>query len=254
MSSAHTCLSRGTEAAGGSAVAPGSVSGGGGHHHVAAASLPRASSPRPAYYHHPPPPHHHQNHPLHHHHHHRAIILHPRHAYRLPRPLPVVLPAGRTATTTSLLLRSPLSSSSSPPLDLALPIDALTSIAARLGDGRSLAAFAATCRACMHAAYDERLWKAECERRFGPVMPAGPAATGGAAVTGVGVGVGVAASSSSCSPPSSFSWRRLYAFNAAAYESVVAATRQAQRSAAMARVLGGAAARRLASAWSPPVW
>jgi hypothetical protein len=40
----------------------------------------------------------------------------------------------------------------------------------------------------------------------------------------------------------------LYAFNAAAYESVVAATREAQRAAAMARVLGGAAARRLMAA------
>jgi hypothetical protein len=151
-----------------------------------------------------------------------------------------------------------------PSLAAALPIDALTSVAARVGDGRSLAAFAATCRACRAAAYDERLWRRECERRFGPIMaqPPPPSQPHSAAGGGSSGGSGTSGSSSSGSTSSGnrgstrgpasprpaeapgFSWRRLYAFNAHAYDAVVAAAREAERARAISRLIGGPAARR----------
>jgi len=194
----------------------------------------------------------------------RAIILHPRHAYQLPRPLPAVrcVRAGDAAQAAARGQKPPS-------LAAALDVDSLACIAARLGDGRSLAAFAATSRGCKLAAYQEPLWRRECERRFGPVAPLplpseqqrqqqwqqqqqhlrqqqqqqrqqqqqqqqeqqqehqrAPA------------------SPSPSSPRDPFSWRRLYAFNAAAFEAVVAAAREEARARAMTRLLGGAAAQR----------
>jgi hypothetical protein len=209
--------------------------------HAAVAPMPlsasRAPSPRPA-----PQQHHHQPH-----HPPRAIILHPHHAYRLPRPLPVVLPPPQppaAARAHSLSRYSVIvgggssngnGSGSGPSLDSALPLDALTAVAARLGDGRSLAAFAATCRSCKTAAYDERLWRRECERRFGPIMAQPPPPPPQQQAAGTQGGSG---------NDSGFSWRRLYAFNAHAYDAVVAATREAERARAMSRLLGASAARR----------
>jgi hypothetical protein len=192
----------------------------------ASSSASRAPSPRPAPQQHHQPP--------------RAIILHPHHAYRLPRPLPVVLPpqpqqpaaarAHSLSRYSMVINGNGNGSGGGPALDSALPLDALTAIAARLGDGRSLAAFAATCRSCKAAAYDERLWRRECERRFGPIMAQPPQAAGTEGGNGNG--------------SNGFSWRRLYAFNAHAYDAVVAATREAERARAMSRLLGASAARR----------
>jgi hypothetical protein len=125
-------------------------------------------------------------------------------------------------------------------------MDALSLVAERLGDGRSLAAFAATCRICKLAAYDERLWRRECERRFGPIAPPPPRPPR-APVAAKAMAGGPKETATAAVPE--LSWRRLYAFNAAAYERVVAAARAAERSLAMARLLGagggsGAAGRR----------
>lgn len=168
---------------------------------------------------------------------HGAIILHPHHAYRPhPRPLPVVLPPPRQAIH---MYHHNRSSSSGPSLSATLPIDLISAVAARLGDGKSLASFAAVCRACKSAAYDERLWRRECERRFGPIMVQPPSSSADGQE-----GSGSGNNPHHHRPQNPLSWRRLYAFNAHAYDAVVAATREAERARAMTRLLGASAARR----------